>query len=69
MGPANLPREVVARLNAEIKKALADPDVNAKLSAQALDPMPTTPEEFAAHLKSEFDRMKDVIKLSGARIE
>jgi tripartite-type tricarboxylate transporter receptor subunit TctC len=67
--PAGTPKPIIDRLNAEIRKALADSDVNAKLSAQALDPMPTTPEEFAAHLKSEFDRMKDVIKLSGARIE
>ena len=67
--PAGTPRPIVDRLNAEIRKALADPDVNAKLSAQALDPMPTTPEEFAKHLQSEFDRMREVIKLSGARIE
>ena len=67
--PAGTPRPIIDRLNAEIKKALADPDVNAKLSVQVLDPMPMTPDEFAKHLKAEYERMKEVIKLSGARIE
>ncbi len=67
--PAGTPRPIIDRLNAEIKKALANADVTAKLSAQVLDPMHMTPEAFAKHLKFEYDRMKDVIKLSGARIE
>ena len=67
--PAGTPRPIIDRLNAEIRKALADTDVVAKLSAQVLDPMPMSPEEFAKHLKFEYDRMKEVVKLSGARIE
>ena len=67
--PAGTPRPIIDRLNAEIKKALADADVVGKLTVQALDPMATTPEEFAKFLKFEFDRMKDIVKLSGARIE
>jgi tripartite-type tricarboxylate transporter receptor subunit TctC len=67
--PAGTPRPIIDRLNAEIKKAVADPDVLAKLSAQTLDPMYMTPEEFAKHLKSDYDRLKQVVKLSGARIE
>jgi tripartite-type tricarboxylate transporter receptor subunit TctC len=67
--PAGTPRPVIDRLSAEIRKAIADPDVTAKLSAQVLDPAYKTPEEFTRHLKAEFDRMKDVIKQSGARIE
>ena len=67
--PAGTPRPIVDLLNAEIRKAIADPDVSSKLSAQVLDPMLMTPEEFAKHLKFEHDRMRDVIKLSGARVE
>jgi tripartite-type tricarboxylate transporter receptor subunit TctC len=67
--PAGTPKPVIDRLSAEIKKALADPDVIAKLSPQVLDPMYQTPEEFTRHLKAEYDRMKDVVRLSGARIE
>jgi tripartite-type tricarboxylate transporter receptor subunit TctC len=67
--PAGTPKPIVDKLNAEIKKALADPDVAAKLSAQTLDQMYMTPEDFAKHLKVEYDRLKQVVKDSGARIE
>ena len=67
--PAGTPRPIIDRLNAELKKALADPDVASKLSVQALDPMYMTPEDFTKHLKFDYDRLKEVVKLSGARIE
>jgi tripartite-type tricarboxylate transporter receptor subunit TctC len=67
--PAGTPQPVVDRLSAEIKKALEDPDVTSKLAPQVLDPLYKTPEEFARHLKAEYDRMKEVVKLSGARVE
>ena len=67
--PAGTPKPIIDRLNAEPKKAVADPDVASKLSAQTLDPMHMTPEEFAKQLKSDYDRLKQVVALSGARIE
>jgi tripartite-type tricarboxylate transporter receptor subunit TctC len=67
--PAGTPKPIIDRLNGEIRKALADPDVAAKLSAQTLDPMWMTPEDFAKHLKVDYDRLKQVVKDSGARIE
>ncbi len=67
--PAGTPRPIVDRLNAELKKAVADPDVVAKLSAQVLDPMYSTPEEFAKLLRSEHDKYREIVKLSGARID
>ena len=67
--PAGTPKPIVDRLNAEVKKAVADPDVAAKLSVQTLDPMHMTPEEFARLLKSEYDKYEHVVKLSGARME
>jgi tripartite-type tricarboxylate transporter receptor subunit TctC len=67
--PAGTPRPIVDKLNAELKKAVADPDAAAKLSAQVLDPMHMTPEEFAKMLKAEYDKYENVVKLSGARID
>ena len=67
--PAGTPKPIVDKLNAELKKAVADPDVASKLSAQVLDPMYMTPEDFAKLLKSDYDRLEQVVKLSGARIE
>ena len=66
--PAGTPKPIVDRLNAELKKALADPGVASKLSVQTLDPMHMTPEQFAARLKSDYDKYEKVIKLSGAKI-
>jgi hypothetical protein len=45
--PAGMPRPIIDRLNAEIRKAMADPAVAANLASQTLDPMPMSPEEFA----------------------
>jgi len=66
--PAGTPKPIVDRLNAELRKALADPGVASKLNVQTLDPMPMTPEQFAARLKSDYDKYEKVIKLSGATI-
>jgi tripartite-type tricarboxylate transporter receptor subunit TctC len=64
--PAGTPRPIVDRLNAELRKVLADPGVASKLSAQTLDPMPMSPAEFAARLKSDYDKYEKVIRISGA---
>jgi tripartite-type tricarboxylate transporter receptor subunit TctC len=67
--PAGTPKPIVDKLNAELKKAVEDPDVASKLSAQVLDPMYATTEDFAKLLKSDYDRLEKVVKDSGARIE
>ena len=67
--PAGTPKPIVDKLNAELKKAVADPSVASNLSAQSLDPMYMTPEEFAKTLKAEYDKYEHVVKLSGARID
>jgi tripartite-type tricarboxylate transporter receptor subunit TctC len=65
--PAGTPKPIVDRLNAELRKALADPGVASKLSAQTLDPMPMSPAEFAARLKSDYDKYERVVRISGAK--
>jgi len=67
--PAGTPKAIVDRLNAELKKAVADPAVASNLSSQSLDPMYMTPEEFAKMLRAEYDKYERVVKLSGARID
>jgi tripartite-type tricarboxylate transporter receptor subunit TctC len=67
--PAGTPKANVDALNATLAKALEDPDVAAKLSAQTLDPMHMTPEQFAARLKSDYDKYAKVVKISGARVD
>ncbi|MGH8634610.1 MAG: Bug family tripartite tricarboxylate transporter substrate binding protein, partial [Burkholderiales bacterium] len=67
--PKGTPRPIVDKLNEELRKALADPGVASRLSAQTLDPMPMTPEQFAARLKSDYEKYEKVVRISGARIE
>jgi tripartite-type tricarboxylate transporter receptor subunit TctC len=67
--PAGTPRAIVERLNAETNKALATPDVIQKLEAQALDPWTSTPEEFGARLKADYEKYGKLIKLTGAKVE
>lgn len=67
--PAKTPRPIVDALNAAIGKALADPDVASKLTAQTLDPMHMTPEQFAQRLKSDYEKYAQTVKISGARID
>jgi tripartite-type tricarboxylate transporter receptor subunit TctC len=67
--PAGTPRPIVDKLNAEVKKAVADPAVASNLSSQSLDPMYMTPEEFARLLKSEYDKYENIVRISGARLD
>jgi tripartite-type tricarboxylate transporter receptor subunit TctC len=67
--PAGTPRPIVEKLNAELKKAVADPSVVSNFSAQSLDPMHTSIEDFAKLLKSDYDKYERVVKLSGARVD
>jgi len=67
--PARTPAPIVDALNALIGKALADPAVAPKLAAQTLDPMHLTPAQFAARIKSDYDKYEKVVKASGARVD
>lgn len=67
--PKGTPKVIVDKLNGWLRQALADPGVAGKLIAQTLDPMPMTPAEFAARLKSDYDKYGKVVKLSGASID
>jgi tripartite-type tricarboxylate transporter receptor subunit TctC len=51
--PAATPRPVVAAVNAAVNKALADPEVQSRMRSQYYDPRPSSPDEFAAFVKSE----------------
>jgi tripartite-type tricarboxylate transporter receptor subunit TctC len=55
-GPAGMPPDVVAALNAEINKALMLDEVRKKFSVEALDPMPMTPAEFSRFIQADIQR-------------
>ncbi len=68
--PAGTPEAVLARLRAEVSKALLAPDVKQKLTnAGGVDPWITTPEEFAAELRGQFATYEKLVKEVGAKID
>ncbi|AGU52751.1 putative Bug-like extra-cytoplasmic solute receptor, TTT-family [Variovorax paradoxus B4] len=65
--PKGTPKPIVQRLNAEIVKALKQPDVQAKLSGQlAMEIVGSTPEELRDHMAREIPRWAELVKKSGA---
>ena len=54
VGPANLPPPIVKRLNGEIAKMLATPNLRALLLREALEPMPMTPEQFGRYMRDDI---------------
>jgi tripartite-type tricarboxylate transporter receptor subunit TctC len=62
VAPAGLPDDVAQKLNAAMQSALADPELRVKLGKLNVDPTPSSPEEFAALIKSETKKWADVIK-------
>lgn len=66
LAPAKTPRSIVERLNAEVVRVLAMPEVRAYLFERGLDPASTTPEAFAAYIKSEMLKWTRVVRAAGA---
>lgn len=57
-GPANMPKPILDRLNAEVRKALAVPDVKQKLQAMGGDPRATTPDEMKSLVSRQYETWK-----------
>ena len=69
LAPAGTPREIVNRLNSELHKALASADLKQRLAASGVEPLTSTPEQFASHIKSEIVRYANVIKDAGIKAQ
>lgn len=69
IAPAGVPKEIVDRMAAEAKKALADPELKKKLEQQGIVAMGTSPEEFKAFVGEEIARWKQVITAADIKVE
>ncbi len=67
--PANTPRPIVDKLQAEVSKILKSPDISKRLLDLGLEPAGGTPDELAAYQKSEIAKWSKVVKDSGAKVE
>ncbi len=69
LAPAGTPGEIIAKLNSEMVKALEQPEVRNSLLAEGAEPVGGTPEQFAAHIRSEIERLGKLIREAKIRIE
>ena len=67
--PAGTPRAIIDRLNAEIGKAMNDPDVAAKLSAQTLEPAHRPPEELAQRLRTDYETIGKLFRQFDVKLD
>ena len=69
LAPAGTPAAIVQRLNTEVRSALEHPEVRAKLAAQGTEILGSTPDEYAALIRSELARWSRVVQETGAKAE
>lgn len=69
LAPAGTPQPIVDKLNQEVRKIFADPEITKKLMVQGLEPAAGTPAEFARFIAEEQKKWADVAKKAGVRVE
>lgn len=69
-GPAGIPDAALSRLRAELRRVLENPDIKQKMNAAGgLDPYLTTPEEFAALIRRDYEKYATVVKDVGVKLD
>jgi tripartite-type tricarboxylate transporter receptor subunit TctC len=69
IAPKGTPAEIVARLNAEVRKAVASAELREAIATQGLEPLADSPQEFAEVIEREMARWAQVVKTSGFKVE
>jgi tripartite-type tricarboxylate transporter receptor subunit TctC len=69
VAPKGTPNEIVQKLNLEVGRALKDPEFVGQISKLGIDPIGSTPDEFAAFLRQEIPRWKQIVQDAGAKVE
>jgi tripartite-type tricarboxylate transporter receptor subunit TctC len=67
--PAGTPAPVIEKLNAEIRRALQSPEMQKQLKAQGAQALGSTPQEYAAYIKSEIARWGEVVKAANVKLD
>jgi tripartite-type tricarboxylate transporter receptor subunit TctC len=69
LAPATTPKEIVGKLNGEVRRILQMADVKERFAQQGGEPSPSTPEELGEQIKSLVERWAKVVKASGAKVD
>jgi tripartite-type tricarboxylate transporter receptor subunit TctC len=67
--PAGTPRPIVDKLNAALREALAAPDTKERMAKDGTEPLPSTPDEYAADIDREETKWSAIVRKSGAKVE
>jgi tripartite-type tricarboxylate transporter receptor subunit TctC len=67
VAPAGTPRPIIDKLNAALRSALRDPKVNGHIANEGAEPLPTSPEEYAADIDREETKWSALVKKTGAQ--
>jgi len=67
--PANTPRDVIAKINADVLRIVSSPELKERLKAEGSDPVGSTPGQYAAFLRAEVAKWAKVIKFAGVKAE
>jgi tripartite-type tricarboxylate transporter receptor subunit TctC len=67
--PADMPRDILMRINSELRKALQHPDIKSGFEKVGAEPVGNTPQEAAVFVKNEFKKWADVIKTAHIKAE
>ena len=69
LAPSGVPREVIAKLHAEISRLLASGEMKERLATQGAEPAGNTPEQFAAMIRAELEKWAKVVKAANIKLE
>ena len=69
MAPAATPRAVLTRLNAEVGRIVARPDVKAEWAKQGATSMVMSQEEFTQYMRDDIEKWARIVKISGAKAD
>ncbi|MDB5957070.1 tripartite tricarboxylate transporter substrate binding protein [Ramlibacter sp.] len=69
VGPAGMQHDVVQKMNHAFVAALNSPEAKARFATLLAEPVPTTPEEFAAFTRAELVKYEKIVKASGAKVD
>ncbi len=69
MAPAGTPAPIIAKLSAELQKAVRLPEVSVRFAQLGIDPVASSAEEYAARTRSAYQRYEKVVKDSGAKVD
>ena len=69
VAPRGTPVAIVAKLNSEVAAVIQQGDLRDKLAGQGFFPQTSTPQEFAAHIRSELVRIRKLVQTAGLPVE